>query len=121
MKYIESPYTIEMAEHFLLNAGLSNPPLVYAVEDAGTFVGYVIYHDYDYDSMEVGWVLKKEYWGHGFASNLTEQLIQKSECSNKGCVIECAPQQEVTKYIARKYGFQYTGKVDGLDVYRLKR
>ena len=43
--------------------GLTEPPLVYAAEASGDFIGYVIYHAYDADSVEIGWVLLPEYWG----------------------------------------------------------
>ena len=35
-------------------------------------------------------------------------------------VIECDPQQEVTKHIAQKFGFTRAGSRDGLDVYERK-
>jgi hypothetical protein len=33
-----------------MDAGLSENPLVYAVEDSSSFIGYVIFHDYDEDN-----------------------------------------------------------------------
>ncbi len=121
MQYIESPYTMEKTERFLLNAGLSAHPLVYAVDEDGTFIGYVIYHDYDESSVEIGWVLYPEYWGKGCASRLTKQLIERATSSGKDVVIECVPQQEASKHIAMKYGFEYQGSMDNLDVYKRAR
>lgn len=58
MRYIEPPYTLEKTKSFLKTAGLSDNPLIYAVDDEnGSFVGYVIYHDYDYISKEIGWII----------------------------------------------------------------
>ncbi len=55
MKYIEEPYTFEKTEQFIRIAGLAESPLIYAVEnDEGAFAGYVIYHDYDENAMELG-------------------------------------------------------------------
>ena len=34
-------------------------------------------------------------------------------------VIECDPEQEVTKHIAKKYGFTFDEIFDGCEVYRL--
>ena len=46
MRWLEPPYTRAQAETFLERAGLSEPPLVYAAENAaGEFLGYAIYHD----------------------------------------------------------------------------
>jgi len=35
-------------------------------------------------------------------------------------VIECDPNQEASKKIALKNGFSYSGRLNNLDVYRLK-
>ena len=121
MQYIEPPYTMEQTKSFLHNAGLSDPPLIHAVEENDSFIGYVIYHDYDEGSVEIGWVLYPEYWGKGCASQLTKHLIERASSSGKDIVIECVPQQEASKHIAMKYGFEYQGSTENLDVYKLSR
>ena len=121
MTYIEPPYSREKAEEFLGRAGLVEPPLIYALEDDDSFIGYVIFHDYDKDSVEIGWLLYPEYWGKGYASKATQLLIEKAFFFFFDVVIECSSQQEVSKHIAGKFGFQYEGNVEGLDVYRLRR
>lgn len=63
MQYLEAPYTKEQAEQFLFRSGLSETPLIYAVEKDNDFIGYVIYHDYDSESVEIGWVLEPSFWG----------------------------------------------------------
>ena len=57
MRYLEPLYDRAQTEAFLHRAGLSEPPLVYAAEGNGHFIGYVIYHPYDEESIEIGWVL----------------------------------------------------------------
>lgn len=122
MKYLEPPFSRERTREFLIEAGLSDPPLIWAAEnDSKRFVGYVIYHDYDENSMELGWVLDRSEWGKGYASILTEMLIADSVDKNKDLVIECCPSQIATKHIAKKYGFAFCGIVDGRELYRLKR
>lgn len=120
MRYLEAPYSKKQTDHFLCSAGLSDSPLIYAVEEHEKFIGYVIYHSYDHESMEIGWVLFPAYWGRGYASALTDQLIWKAQQEQKDVVIECVPQQTATKQIARKKGFSYKGICDGLEVYRLE-
>ena len=120
MRYLEPPYTKEKTEEFLMNAGLSDPPLVYAVEKDGRFIGYVIYHDYDEDSVEIGWVLHPDHWRKGYAARLTGLLKERAFSSRKQLVIECSPNQEATRHIAFKNGFDYEGFTDGLDVFRFK-
>ena len=91
----------------------------YALDLDGAFIGYVIYHAYDEDSVEIGWVLAREYWGMGYASALTKRMINQARHEGKSVVIECDPGQEITKHIALKSGFVRTGERDGLNVYRL--
>ena len=119
MRYLEPPFDRAQTEDFLRRAGLAEPPLVYAAEENGDFIGYVIYHAYDEQSVEIGWVLLPEYWGRGYASALTERLIARARQEQKSVVIECAPAQEATKRIAVKKGFRACGNCDGLAVYRL--
>ena len=118
MRYIEPPFSREKTENFLVSAGLCEVPLVFAAEKDGWFLGYVIFHEYDADSYELGWVLKKEFWGKGYASIITRQMIAKAAEMKKGLVLECVPKQEKTKHLALANGFAYIGNVDGLDVYR---
>ena len=68
--------------------------------------------------MEIGWVLYPEYWGKGYASYLTELMMERCRELKKAPMIECDPGQEVSGHIALKYGFYYIGEIDGLDVYR---
>ena len=119
MRYLEPPFDRAQTEDFLRRAGLAEPPLVYAAEKNEDFIGYVIYHAYDAESVEIGWVLLPDYWGRGYASALTDRLIDMAQQEQKSVVIECAPAQEATKRIAIKKGFRACGICDGLAVYRL--
>lgn len=122
MRYIEPPYSFPQTEAFLHSAGLALSPLIYAVETANRdFVGYVIYHDYDEESKEIGWVLRRAFWGRGYAGKLTKQLIEKAYAEGKSAVLECSPAQAVTKHIAEKFGFSYSKQRDGCEVYQLDR
>ena len=118
MKFLEPPFTRKQTRRFL-QAGLSDDPPVFTAEIDGTFIGYVIYHPFEEDTMELGWVLLPEYWGKGYASALTLHLMEMAADEGKKPVIECDPEQEVTKHIALKYGFVRTEDRDGLEVYRL--
>ena len=117
MRYLEPPYSNEQTRAFLM-AAMSDHPPVYAVDLNGRFIGYVIYHAYEKESMEIGWVLLREHWGKGYASILTKQMVDKAESQGKALVIECDPAQETTKHIALKYGFVRVQRKDGLDVYK---
>ena len=118
MRYIEPLYTKKKCEQFLLNFGLSKQPLVFAVEDDGQFIGYVIDHAYDEESVEIGWVLKKACWGKGYAERLTDILIEKALHAGKEVVMECAEEQVVTRHIAERFGLTFYAKENGCLVYR---
>ena len=119
MRYLEPPYSNEQTRKFLSIAMSDHPP-VYAVDLNGRFIGYVIYHLYEKDSMEIGWVLLREHWGKGYASILTKQMIAEAGKQGNSLVIECDPAQKTTEHIALKHGFVRTERKDGLDIYRLQ-
>lgn len=124
MKHIERPYTYEQTEELVKEARLSPQPVIYAlqIEDTGELIGHVIYHPFSgEDRYEIGWVIAKEWWGKGFAEEITRALIHKAMRDGLRClVIECDPNQEASKKIALKNGFSYSGRLNNLDVYRLK-
>ena len=121
MHWLEPPFTREQTERFLQQAGLSDPPLIYAAENAeGEFLGYAIYHDYDDHSRELGWVLKRSAWRKGYADEMTTLLTVLARREGKDAVIECVPEQTVSAHIARRHGFSYEGRADSCDVYRLR-
>ncbi len=122
MRYLEPPFTHEQTERFLKTQALISSPRILAVDDEDhCFAGYVIFHDYDDTGKEIGWVLKKEIWGHGMAGLLTKQLIVMAAAEGKGAVIECVPDQPATRAVAEKHGFQKIGESGGLDIYRRKQ
>ena len=94
----------------------SEPGLV-QVDDGG-FAGYVIWHPYDDVSMELGWVLDRSRWGRGYAGELTRLLTDRARRQGRGVVIECVPEQTVTRHIAEKSGFRFCGMAEGCCVYR---
>ena len=118
MRYLEPPFNRERTAEFLEKA-MSDTPPVWTAELDGEFIGYVIWHGYEEDTMELGWVLLPEYWGKGIATSLTKQLMTMTAAQGKKPVIECDPGQEATKYIAEKMGFSWSERIDGLDVYRI--
>lgn len=122
MRHLEPPFSMEQSTEFLRHAGLSDPPLVYAVEDdRHTWIGYAIFHNYDGDSKEIGWVLDPRFWGKGFAQHLTQLLIEAAFAEGMDAVLECAPDQDVTRHIACKMGFSPEGILDSCLVYRKER
>lgn len=121
MKFIEPPFSWKKTANFLNSVALINPPLIYAVEDfSQKFIGYVIFHEYDNDSFELGWILNKRYWGKGYANELTKAFINRSLEIGKNLIIECDPNQENTKRIAMKNDFEFIGENDGCSIFKRK-
>lgn len=124
MEYIEPAFDLEQVKAFIEEVGLCEPPLVYALvwKESSEVIGHVIFHQYEEDSYEIGWIIRREYWGKGIAGELTEVLVENAKGLDDihSCVIECDPEQEASKRIALKCGFTYEGEDDGCDVYRLR-
>ena len=122
MKFIEPPFTYTKTKNFIIQYGLCEKPLVWALElkESGSVIGHVIFHQYDTGKYEIGWIISDRLWGGGIASEVTKQLIkfaqQNSDISS--LVLECDPNHEVTKHIAIKYGFKLI-KENERNVYEL--
>ena len=121
MEYIEPAYSMEQTRSFLDEAGLSQPPLVYALvwKASNTLVGQIIFHPYDEQSYEIGWLLRQDYWGRGVATEVTLALtVYAASIGASECVIECHPEQAATQRVAEKCGFESIGCHEGLCLYR---
>lgn len=122
MEYIEPPFDMAQTRNFIKDAGLCEPPLIYALvwRATDTLIGHVIFHKYEEDSCEIGWIIHREFWSKGIASEVTASLIEYAKMLKaNSCVIECDPNQTASIHIAQKYGFIYEGEDDGCAVYRL--
>lgn len=121
MEFIEPPFSLEKTADFLNSVALIDPPLIYTVEDFNqNFIGYVIFHEYDEDSFELGWILNKRYWGKGYANDLTKVFIERSSKIVKNLVIECDSNQEISKHIALKNDFEFLGESYECSVFKRK-
>lgn len=108
MKFIESPFSRRQTRRFILRCGMTDTPLVYAIfrKNDSKVIGHVIFHKYDADDFEIGWVIGENDWGHGYAKEILETaIVYAKKRGIVGLVLECAPEQTVTRHIAEKYGF----------------
>ena len=122
MKHIEPVFDMEKTLAFIKNAGLCEPPLVYAVEfnETEKVVGHLIFHSYENCGYEIGWVINKKYWGIGIANELTRKIIEYSKTLDiKSLIIEFDENQSASKHIAEKNGFVYEGKTGNIEIYKL--
>jgi len=122
MEFIEPPFSLEDTKNFIEDVGLSEEPMVYALvwKETNRVIGHVIFHHYEEDSFEIGWIIHRLYWNKGIASEVTASLLTHAKKrSLQSCVIECDPRQIASIQIARKFGFLFEGEDDGCMVYRL--
>ena len=120
MRYIEPPFTLSKTTDFIRTAGLGHPPPVYAIVERvyQELIGHLIWHPYDDTSMELGWILKRDRQGLGYATELTRALL---EYTDRDIVIECDVRQEITRHIAEKMRFQFMEIKGRLVIYRYKK
>lgn len=122
MMYIERAFDMEETKNFIQSAGLCEPPLVYAIvlKTTEKVIGHAIFHSYEKNDYEIGWIINKDYWGTGIADEVTKELIKYAQYLGvESCVIECAERQIASKKIAIKNRFVYEDKSDNLERYRL--
>ena len=122
MKHIEPVFDMEKTLDFIKNAGLCEPPLVYAVEfnETEKVIGHLIFHSYENCGYEIGWVINKKYWGIGIANELTKRIIEYSKTLDiKSLIIEFDENQSASKHIAEKNGFVYEEKTGNIEIYKL--
>ncbi|MBR2054122.1 MAG: GNAT family N-acetyltransferase [Clostridia bacterium] len=122
MKYIEHVFDMEMTKNFINSAGLCEPPLVYSIvwKTTEKVIGHAIFHFYEKNDYEIGWILNRGYWGIGIADEITKELIRYAKCLGvESCVIECDDRQIASKKIAIRNGFLFEDKSDNLERYRL--
>lgn len=115
MEYIEEPFSYEKTQRFLEENGLVDPTRVYALElkESKELIGHVIFHQYENESYEIGWILSKRFWGQGIADEINKALIEHARTrSIKSLIIECAPEQRASQRIAKNNGFQLKDQGD---------
>lgn len=114
MRYLEPPFTREQTHEFV------EKKQVYALvlRSTGAVIGHVIWHLYDENSYELGWVIGKAHWGKGYASEVTRAMLAEGLGRQCNIVIQCHPEQTATRHIAEAFGFYNLGLEEGLQTYR---
>ena len=120
MRFIEPPYTRPQTAAFITENSRSEVPLVYAVEslETGALIGHLIWHPFDSEAYELGWILAKAHWNRGYARELTDALLDIAKAELRDVVIQCTPEQAAARHIAESNGFFFLGVENGLCMYR---
>lgn len=123
MEYLEAPFSLKDTQEFIKTRGLRDPPLVYALVEKSTqgVIGHLIFHPYGQGSYELGWVIRRDRWGLGYAQEVTEAVMEFARKEGVGeLVIECSSKQRASRRLAEKNGFHLTEETDKLLVFRWK-
>ena len=120
MRFIEPPYTRSQTAAFITDQLRAEIPQAYALTETATgrLLGHVIWHPHDSEAYELGWILAREYWGKGYATEITLSLLKLARSEGMDVVIQCTPEQTVAADIARKNNFFFLGVENGLNIYR---
>ncbi|EGV10017.1 acetyltransferase, GNAT family [Parvimonas sp. oral taxon 393 str. F0440] len=121
MEYIETPFTLEDTKDFFNKNALSYPLRVFALEykENKKLIGHIIFHKYNKDSYEIGFILNSNYWGQGIADEIAKSLIDYAKNKNiHSLIIECDKRQLATQKIATNNDFKLISSEDLL-IYEL--
>lgn len=88
------------------------------LKDKDDFIGIVKLVQITADQFEVGYMLRPEYWGKGYASEMVEYMISIAKKKQINEIIGIVdPENPASIRVLSKFGFQLyeTGKFDGLE------
>ena len=100
------PYVVVLGEHMIGHAGYHGPPGKNSTQNP--------------EAVEFGYTIEPDFRGRGFATEAAARLIREAE--GRGIthfVLSCAPDNDPSLAIIRKFGFVHTGEhvddEDGLE------
>ena len=118
MKYVEPPYDLDKTKQFLKKYGTNDTPLAFALiyDKSKILIGHVIYHPFSHDHLEkeygkgkvyeLGFVIAKEFWRKGCATDVAKELIKYSLREGVSALaLECDPQNTASICLAKSLGF----------------
>ncbi|MBR5283937.1 MAG: GNAT family N-acetyltransferase [Clostridia bacterium] len=121
MRYIEPVFDVAKAEAFIRTCG----HLVYCLclRESGLPIGHVIWHPFmgQKDKWELGWIFAPEYWGRGYAREISKALIEKArEEGICEIVLEAVPENVASIRVIEALGAAYSHTDgDGLAVWHI--
>ena len=104
------PMTMEEARENL-SWRISTEEMI-AVEEksTGKMIGNVYLGKRDFDSLELGYVFNRAYWGRGYAGEACNALIEKAFAQGVHRIYaECDPENESSRKLLERLGFQREG------------
>lgn len=82
------------------------------------------YYKYDHNVLEIGYILKKEFWGKGYGTAICRLLLNKADiiATNLDLIGIIDPDNIASRQLLEKFGFKtyFVGMEDGLPTEKLK-
>lgn len=76
MRNCEPAYTMEKTTEFLQKFCIDKKGAVAAVEEeTNKVIGYILFHKFEEDMYEMGWIFNREFWGQGYAFEACKAMI----------------------------------------------
>ncbi len=76
MRNCEPAYTMEKTTEFLQKFCIDQKGAVAAVEEeTNKVIGYILFHKFEEDMYEMGWIFNREFWGQGYAFEACKAMI----------------------------------------------
>ena len=79
------------------------------LKDNNTYIGWFQFEKDKYiaDAIEVGWRLKKEHWGNGYATEVGLSLVKKAKELNKKVVARAMKNNQASTRVMEKIGLKF--------------
>ena len=112
--------SVSQAEEWIRSLGEDKNEFVFCLKDTGEVIGGISmsYHD-EYEAYELGYNMKRKYWGKGYATEASKALIQWAyeELGVHDFFAKHANANHASGNVIRKCGFQFEkyGKVTKYD------
>ncbi len=117
MEFVEPCMDHARATEFIQKAGLGPAPLVWAVQLRSTrrLIGHIIFHPWpDSTAWELGWILRRDAWGNGFATELSTALIDYgfNQLGIDQIIAECLPTHQASIATIKRVGLTRARHLD---------
>jgi RimJ/RimL family protein N-acetyltransferase len=106
----------------LLQNGVKGSPLgIWAAEhrETGEFIGWFMLAPTNLEFPEIGFMIRREFWGQGLTTEICQGLIRSAvnELKIPGVAAVTDPSNAASMRVLEKIGFQYSGKIMRLNRY----
>lgn len=76
MKFCESAYTFEKTQNFLQNFCIvKEGAFAVAQKSSQKIIGYILFHAWETNVYEIGWIFNKNFWRQGYAFEACSNII----------------------------------------------